>query len=231
MKAILTVDDAPEKVHKEMTDYLLEKKIPAVFFIIGQPAETNRESILYALKNGFQIGNHTYTHANLGELSYEEAIAEIEKCDAVVESLYKEAGVERKVKLFRFPYLNKGGENREALQKYLRDNGFTKIDDTGVEGPLYADLNGKAEIDVGCSFDIQEYLMHGNPDIRIKWVLDRMEKGDDGNPLFGDELKHIILLHAHDYSNELAPGYYKDILDKMLANNTEFVEPVFLEAK
>ncbi len=228
MKAFLTIDDAPEKVHKEITDYLLEKKIPAVFFIIGQPAETNRESILYAIRNGFYVGNHTYTHANLADLSLEEAIAEIEKCDAVVESLYKEAGVERKYKLFRFPYLSKGGENKEALQKYLRDNGFTKIADADVSGPMYEGINAKAEIDVGCSFDIQEYLMHGDENKRIKWVLDRMEAGDEGNPLFGDDLKHIILLHAHDYSHELAPFYYKDILDKMLENNTEFLAPVFL---
>lgn len=228
MKALLTIDDAPEKIHREMTDYLLAKGIPAVFFIIGQPAETNRDSILYALKNGFQIGNHTYSHANLGELSLEEAIAEIEKGDAVVDSLYKEAGVERKYKLFRFPYLNKGEEKREALQNYLREHGFTKIKDDDVSGVMYAGMRGKEEIDVGCSFDIQEYLMHGNPDIRIQWVLDRMEKGEEGNPLFGDDLKHIILLHAHDYSHELAPDYYKHILEKMLANGTEFLAPEFL---
>lgn len=228
MKALLTIDDVPEKVHKEMTDYLLEKGIPAVFFVIGKPAETNRDSIIYALKNGFEIGNHTYTHANLNDLSYEEAIEEIEKCDAVVESLYKEAGVERKVKLFRFPYLSKGGDKREQLQQYLKDNGYVKIKDDGVKGPLYEDMNATNELDVGCSFDIQEYLMHGNPEIRIKWVLDRMEKGDEGNPLFGEDLKHIILLHTHDYSNELAPNYYKEIIDKMLANNTEFIAPEFV---
>lgn len=228
MNAILTIDDAPEKVHREMTDYLMEKNIKAVFFIIGEPAETNRDSIIYALKNGFHIGNHTYTHANLGELTYEEAIAEIEKCETVVNSLYEEAGVERKYKLFRFPYLNKGGEKREALQKYLRENGFTKIDDAGVSGSLYADLNASEEIDVGCSYDFQEYLMHGNPDIRIKWVLDRIATKDNANPLFGAEVKHILLLHAHDYSNELAPGYYKDIIEKLLENDTQFLEPAFL---
>lgn len=228
MKALLTIDDVPEKVHREVTDYLLEKGIPAVFFAIGQSAETNRESIIYALQNGFHVGNHTYTHANLGELTYEEAIAEIEKCDAVIDSLYQEAGVERTYKLFRFPYLSKGNETREALQKYLRDNGFTKLKDDGVGGPLYADMRAKDEIDVGCSFDIQEYLMHGNPDIRIDWVLNRMEKGDEGNPLFGDDVKHIILLHTHDYSNELAPGYYKAIIEKMLENGTEFLAPEFL---
>lgn len=228
MKAILTIDDAPEKVHREMTDYLLEKNINAVFFIIGEPAETKRESLIYALQKGFYIGNHTYTHANLSELSYEDAIAEIEKCEKVVDSLYEEAGVERKYKLFRFPYLSKGGENREALQKYLRDNGFTKIEDADVSGSLYTDLNGTAEIDVGCSYDFQEYLMHGNPDIRIKWVLDRIAAKDDANPLFGPEVKHILLLHAHDYSNELAPGYYKDIIEKMLENDTQFLEPAFV---
>ena len=55
MKALLTIDDVPEKVHREVTDYLLEKGIPAVFFAIEQSAETNRESIMSAFQHGFHV--------------------------------------------------------------------------------------------------------------------------------------------------------------------------------
>ncbi|MBU6234887.1 MAG: polysaccharide deacetylase family protein [Alphaproteobacteria bacterium] len=117
-KAYLTIDDSPTKHTVELTDWLLKNDIPAVFFCIGSEyTDINRKGvgmaqnpapILDAIKKGFVVANHTYTHRRSSEISYEEVLDEIEKTESLIEGLYKQAGVARKHKLIRFPHLDRG---------------------------------------------------------------------------------------------------------------------------
>ena len=56
------------------------------------------------------VGNHSYSHPDFAEISYEEGISEIEKCDTLLDDIYEKAGAGRKYRPFRFPYGNKCGE-------------------------------------------------------------------------------------------------------------------------
>lgn len=117
-KAYLTIDDSPTNHTEELTDWLVANDVPAVFFCIGsaykdlhvecEGIEQNPEPILNAIKKGFVIGNHTYTHRRSSEMPLEEIIAEIEKTESLIEGLYKQAGVARAHKLIRFPHLDRG---------------------------------------------------------------------------------------------------------------------------
>ncbi|NBX66614.1 MAG: polysaccharide deacetylase family protein [Proteobacteria bacterium] len=117
-KAYLTIDDSPTKHTEELTDWLLKNDIPAVLFCIGsaykdlhvecEGIEQNPEPILNAIKKGFVVANHTYTHRRSSEMSFEEVVDEIEKTEALIEELYKQAGIPRLHKLIRFPHLDRG---------------------------------------------------------------------------------------------------------------------------
>jgi hypothetical protein len=51
----------------------------------------------------------------------------------------------------------------------------------------------------------------------------------DGAVLLEDDTHHILLIHDHDVSNEIVPGYYRQILEHIMACGVIFEEPHFTE--
>lgn len=117
-KAYLTIDDSPTMHTEALTDWLAANSIPAVLYCIGssykdlhvecEGIEQNPKPVLSAIRKGFVIANHTHTHRRASELSFDEVVTEIEKTEALIEGLYKQAGVARRHKLIRFPHLDRG---------------------------------------------------------------------------------------------------------------------------
>lgn len=105
-KIALTFDDGPHPIHTpEILDILSEYGIHATFFIIGENAEWNEELLRRELKEGHEIGNHTYSHMNLKKLSYDDMKKEIEEAEkAIYETL------EYRTKLLRPPGGNFGSD-------------------------------------------------------------------------------------------------------------------------
>jgi len=228
--ALLTIDDFSSKNTPAIVDYLKEKGIKVIFFAEGQRVEQNYEEAMYAIKNGVIVGNHSYSHPAFSSISVEEGIAEIEKCEKILDKLYADCGVERVWRPFRFPYGDKGGANKEALQKYLKKNGFHKVDDTQLTYPWWKEFGLSEDIDTFWSFDFGEYMIRPGSDFTMESVWDRMH---DKNPksgavLFEENNHHIILLHAHDETEALVPEYYKQFIEHLLENGLVFDEPKFL---
>lgn len=228
--ALLTIDDFSSKNTPAIVDYLKEKGIKVIFFAAGQNVERYYEEALYAVKNGMIVGNHSYSHPAFSSLSMEECIGEIEKCEKVLDKLYQDSGVERIFRPFRFPYGDKGSENKETLQKYLKENGFHKVDDTQITYPWWKKNNLHTDIDTYWTFDFEEYNMHARTDFTKESVWKKMHDPDPeyGAALFGENNRHILLLHAHDETEEMLPEYYKLFIDHLLENGLTFDEPRFL---
>ena len=92
-----------------MCDFLCEKNIPALLFVRGDMADAyGTEPLVRAVKHGFVLGNHAYTHTRFSELSFDAAINEIETTEKIINSIYEQAGVERKGKYFRSPHMDRG---------------------------------------------------------------------------------------------------------------------------
>lgn len=118
IQTYLTIDDSPTHHTDDLTDYLVRNDIPAVFYCIGDAYEDlgipcqgmiqMPGPIERAIDKGFLVGNHTYTHRRSSELSYEEVVSEIEKTEAIIESLYRKVGKVRPCKTIRFPHLDRG---------------------------------------------------------------------------------------------------------------------------
>jgi len=136
-KTYLTVDDAPSKDFKKKVDFLYERKIPAIFFVIGKLVEKNKDFLVYALKKGFELGNHSYSHKDFDKISVKVGREEIKKTDKILEEIYSLAEIKRKRKYFRFPYGNKGGRNQEEFQTVLKGLGYSKVRFRGIKYPWF----------------------------------------------------------------------------------------------
>ena len=67
-KLALTFDDGPDpEWTPQILDILKAKGVTASFFIIGANAESHPELVQRIVAEGHDVGNHTFTHPNLGE--------------------------------------------------------------------------------------------------------------------------------------------------------------------
>lgn len=228
-KAILTIDDFASVNTPAIVDYLCEKNIPAVLFAIGQGIEEHYEEALYALKKGMLMGNHSYSHPHFSEISLETAVEEIQKTEDILNQLYRDAGVERTYRPFRFPYGDKGGDNYTALQEYLKEQKFDKLVDTQITYPWYIEQGCNKDIDTFWTFDFAEYCIRPGSDFTKESVFERIhdEKAESGDALLKEGNQHIVLLHAHDDTESMLPEYYKIFLDYVMERGVEFVAPTF----
>ncbi len=111
-KLCLTFDDGPDPVYTpKILDTLKDLKVPGVFFLVGKNAEENSGLVKRELDEGHEVGNHTFTHANLGEVGPFRANLEINATQRAIEAI-----LGKSTTLFRPPY-NADSEpsNREEL--------------------------------------------------------------------------------------------------------------------
>ncbi len=230
IKAVLTIDDISSKNTPAIVDYLNENGITALMFAWGENIVKYPDQAVYALQHGMIVGNHSYSHPFFSKLSVEQGIEEIEKCEEALNELYSNAGVERKYRPFRFPYGDKGGENKEALQEYLKNKGFDKLKDTQIPYQWWKEQGLDRDIDTFWTFDFAEYMIRKDSGITIDYVWERINDKNPGSgaALLEDNGSHILLLHAHDETEEMVPGYYKLFIDELKKNGVAFDMPEFI---
>lgn len=83
----LTFDDGPSKYTKSILDILKNHDACATFFIVGNKAEFYSEELQRMLKEGSEIGNHSYSHKWLNRLSEKEFKNEINQTQEIVKKL------------------------------------------------------------------------------------------------------------------------------------------------
>lgn len=106
--AALTFDDGPyTPVTNRILDALEKYNAKATFFVVGNRAEIYSQSVRRAYSLGCEIGNHTYSHADLCAAEIRTVKNEIGKCSDVI---YKITG--ERERLFR----PTGGKNDVTLQ-------------------------------------------------------------------------------------------------------------------
>ena len=114
---LLTFDDAPDNYAVDMAKTLKKLDVDAIFFVNGIYLESpeGKEALKKIYDMGFLIGNHTYSHAYLPELSKEEQRKEIEKVSEMVEEIIGE-----KPKFFRAP----NGANTDFTKEIADEQGM-----------------------------------------------------------------------------------------------------------
>lgn len=200
--------------------------IPAIFFCIGSQITPDREkSVMEAIRRGFLIGNHSWSHPSFETLAIEEATDEITRTEQIIERLYHEANVPRPIRLFRFPYLNKGGRHRVALQELLRKMGFRQ--------PRFENLTltpfdeQPDEVDVSCTYDTMDWTVaNGSAMYGIRTLEDMYARMDEdvpheGRPLNYGGSSNIVMMHDDDRIAHMFPL----LIQRMLAKGIKFRRP------
>ena len=124
-KIILTFDDGPSPEYTpQILDILEKAKIPATFFIVGLNAEQNIPLLKRLYRDGYEIGNHTFTHGNIAKMSPQRAEMEIKSTRVLIESITGHSTI-----LFRAPY-NADSEPQtydeiEPIARSQKDNYIT----------------------------------------------------------------------------------------------------------
>ncbi|MBE6689124.1 MAG: hypothetical protein E7588_07615 [Ruminococcaceae bacterium] len=107
----LTFDDGPHRpdITRKILSKLKERRAKATFFVLGFECPDNGVILNEILKSGCEIGNHSWRHEKLNELSRADALASVTKTQNIV---YEKTGVYPKV--FRPPY---GDERLDIMEE------------------------------------------------------------------------------------------------------------------
>ncbi|WP_407081119.1 polysaccharide deacetylase family protein [Evansella halocellulosilytica] len=111
---LLTIDDAPDSYSAEMANILADLDAGAIFFVNGHflQSEEGKAQLQEIYELGFEIGNHTMTHANLSDLTEEEQIDEIVELNDLVEEIIGE-----RPRFFRAPF----GVNTDVSKRIVEE--------------------------------------------------------------------------------------------------------------
>lgn len=116
----ITFDDGPHpKETDEVLDVLKKHDVKATFFIAGKHANWYSKPLIRASKEGHEIGNHTFNHPDISNLSNNQLEKEILKCEEII---VKMTG--KKPTLFRPPY---GSFKKEELAKIAEKHEYKVV--------------------------------------------------------------------------------------------------------
>ncbi|MEY8755371.1 polysaccharide deacetylase family protein [Peribacillus frigoritolerans] len=115
----LTFDDGPEDIYTpQILDILRQKSVKATFFVVGKQAREYPELLKQIYREGHAIGNHTWDHQHLPDLTNQQLIENVQFTTAEIEKI---TGL--KTDLFRPPY----GEIQDQQVALLNNRGYRSI--------------------------------------------------------------------------------------------------------
>jgi peptidoglycan-N-acetylglucosamine deacetylase len=162
----LTFDDGPDpKWTPRILDILKEYKVPATFFIVGENALTERGLLQRELREGHEIGSHTYTHPNLGEATPEQTRLELNATQRLFQAFTGHS-----LRFFRAPFFG--------------DAEPTTADEIV---PIYA-AQQMGYTSVGLHVDAEDWQRPG-----VQAIIDNVMNGVDAAD--EDSSANVILLH------------------------------------
>jgi len=243
--AYLTIDDSPSNDMKRKINFLLKKRIPAIWFCRGELLEKRQKVVIYAIKKGFIIGNHSYDHPPFSKIPLKECFRQIKVTDELIEAAYEKAGIERPAKLFRFPWLDKGGgfdvkksgffprrenpEHIKAIQDFLKKLGYKQPKFKGINYNWFEEANLLNDVDVYLTYDAMDWVvLMKKPKYGINGLRDVLERMDEDVPEGGRGLNfagsnEIILLHDLPETAHM----FVPIIEKLLEKELKFELPIF----
>jgi cellulose synthase/poly-beta-1,6-N-acetylglucosamine synthase-like glycosyltransferase/peptidoglycan/xylan/chitin deacetylase (PgdA/CDA1 family) len=153
----LTFDDGPDPEHTpELLALLKEQEVPATFFLIGEHVLRYPATARMIVDDGFEIGNHTFTHSENVQSSAQRIHNELVATDRAVRDV-----TGRETKMFRPPY--------------LEDVNVGEFDGGKLDGDEVRWAEEAGYIVVGANLDTQDWNVEkGQSDVILQRLSDRL---------------------------------------------------------
>ena len=183
-------------------------KVPATGFVIAGAIEKGQWAFLEQFRNaGMMLGNHTYSHYNLNQMSAEKYIADVDRADKILAPILTEP------KYFRYPYLAEGNKNtKQKVYNYLAAHHYT-IAPVTIDSK---DFNFN-EMAYKVPFRAREaYIMKLKPRY-LAYIWKQTQLAEKRAK--GQNTKQILLIHA----NLLNSYLLGDILEMYQKNGYKFI--------
>ena len=244
-KVAITVDDLPgaipatptangelhelERYNEAIPAILKAHQAPAIGFVnekrlhVAGERDTRAALLQRWIEEGFELGNHTYSHANFNQVSLQEMEDETIRGEVITRTLMNAAG--KSERYFRYPYLFTGptAELKEAFEAFLKSRGY-KIAPVTMDNAdyMFNDILHEAETQKDSKLAEQtkrEYLQFAQKE------FDYFEEAS--RKLFGREIPQVFLMHDNQINTETLDlllgllekrGYRFVTLDEALAD-------------
>ena len=229
----ITIDDLPAGNAKamtgaeilEMTGKLLgtlrDQKVPAVGFVnerklykFGE-VDDRIKALSMWLDYGFELGNHTFSHASLNHMPLKQWEEEVVRGETVTSMLLAQHNM--KMRYLRHPYLDVGRdlETRRQAEAFLADRGYRIAPVTmdawdWMYGGVYEDARRRGDTALEQRL-VSSYLSYTDA------TFDYYEKFS--KDLIGYEPKQVLLLHG----NWLEADHIGELLDLLRKRGYRFV--------
>lgn len=248
-RVCITVDDLPfvsycintEAHLNDLTQKLIstfqEYNIPAIGYVnenklyTGGTANKVRVNLLEMwLSNGYELGNHTYSHIDYHKTSFKDFTSDFVKGEAIIKPLAEKYGIE--IQYFRHPFLRAGEtkERSDSLETFVKEVGYisapvTLDSDDYLFAKAYADAfkvdNQTLMKKIGLA-----YIDHTEKKLKFYEELTLA--------VFERDIAHTYLMHANllnaDYLDELAEMFqrngYAFISQAEVLQDKAYQEPV-----
>jgi peptidoglycan/xylan/chitin deacetylase (PgdA/CDA1 family) len=229
----ITIDDLPAGAANsmpaaaitEMTTKLLgtlrDQKVPVVGFVnekkLYKPGEVDQriQALRMWLDYGFELGNHTFSHASLNKVGLAAWEDEIVQGECVTRLLMDEHKL--KLRYFRHPYLDTGRdlETRRHAEAFLVARGY-RIAPVTLDAWdwMYAGVydDAKKRGDTALQDELaKSYLSYSDQVFEYSEKLSKQ--------IVGYEPKQILLLHA----NQLEADHIGELLEVMHKRGYRFI--------
>ncbi len=198
----LTFDDGPDpRWTPQVLDILKAKHVPATFFIVGENALTERPLLERMIREGHEVGSHTYTHPNIATISRTQTLFELNATQRLFQAF-----TGRTLKLFRAPF-------------------FGDAEPTTADEVLPAwEAQNRGYTSVGLHVDSEDWQRPGVPAI-INNVLSRILTGP---PTCNDQSdaqcsRNVVLLHDSGGDRSQTIAALPILIDTLRAHGYRFV--------
>jgi peptidoglycan/xylan/chitin deacetylase (PgdA/CDA1 family) len=210
-------------------------KVPAVYgFINAQKLEghpEDRAALVAWRRAGFPLGNHTYSHPEIGKMSLTDYLADLDRNEETLASLMGSTPeATRAWKVFRYPYLREGKDvsERAVLRAEILKRGYriaqVTIDffDWAYNAP-YARCLAKGD-EKAVAVLKESYID------QAAWALRWADAAS--RELVGHPIKQVLLLHVGAFGalmlDELLTTYEKNAA-RFVPLEDALADPVYAE--
>lgn len=198
-KLAISFDDGPDPVWTpKVLDILKKYNVKGTFFMIGDEAQNNVGLMQRVLREGHEIGNHTYTHPDISEISRRQLDVQLNLTERLFAS---KLGVQPLY--FRPPYSidqEPDTNDQAAPVQHIQKNGY---------------------VVVGNKIDTSDWDEHPrkSPQEIVQSVLDQIQVMDDKPWLRGS----IVLMHDGGGNRQPTVDALPVLITEMRKRGYEFV--------